>query len=108
MEKILQEKDLDAVKCLFGNFDENIKIVENQFNVKIAERNGLIKISGEDKETDFALSAIETLLEIYKNDGTIDVQKVNYVCSSIYENSGERIVQLSSSTVCVTASTRAG
>ena len=43
MEKILQEKDLDAIKSLFGNFDENIKIIENQFGVSIAERNGLIK-----------------------------------------------------------------
>ena len=104
MEKILQEKDLDAIKSLFGNFDENIKIIEKQFGVSIAERNGLIKISGEDKETEYALSAIETLLEIYKNEGVIDVQKVNYVCSLIYENSGERIVSLSSNTVCVTAS----
>lgn len=104
MEKVLQEKDIDAIKSLFGNFDENIKIIEKQFNVNITGRNELIKISGEDKETEYALSAIETLLEIYKNEGVIDVQKVNYVCSLIYENSGERIVNLSSNTVCVTAS----
>jgi len=104
MEKILNEKDVDAIRSLFGNFDENIKIIEKQFNVSITERNNLIKISGGDKETEYALSAVETLLEIYKNEGVIDVQKVNYVCSLIYENSGERIVSLSSSTVCVTAS----
>ena len=104
MEKILHEKDSEAVKSLFGNFDENIKIIENRFSVSITSRNGLIKIAGEDHATDLALSAIETLLEIYKNEGNIDIQKVNYVCSAIFENSGDLIVKLSSNTVCVTAS----
>ncbi|MBQ2897304.1 MAG: PhoH family protein [Clostridia bacterium] len=104
MEKILHEKDSDAVKSLFGNFDENIKIIENKFSVNITSRNGLIKISGDDYETSLALSTVETLLEIYKNEGIIDVQKVNYVCSIIRENSGDLVVKLSSNTVCVTAS----
>ena len=104
MEKILHEKDSDAVKSLFGNFDENIKIIENKFSVNITSRNGLIKLSGDDYETSLALSTVETLLEIYKNEGIIDVQKVNYVCSIIRENSGDLVVKLSSNTVCVTAS----
>ncbi len=104
MEKILQEKDNEAVKGLFGNFDENIKIIEKKFSVNVASRDDLIKISGDEHETELALSAIETLLEIYKNDGAVDVQKVNYVCDLICENSGDRIVKLSSSTVCVTSS----
>lgn len=102
MEKILHEKDSDAVKSLFGNFDENIKIIENKFSVKVTSRNGLIKISGDDYETELALSAIETLLEVYKNEGVIDVQKVNYVCSLVRENSGDMVVSLSKNTVCVT------
>ncbi len=104
MEKILHEKDNNAVTNLFGNFDENIKIIENKFGVKVTSRNGLIKISGDDYETELALSAIDTLLQVYKNEGVIDVQKVNYVCSIVKENSGDLVVKLSSNTVCVTAS----
>ena len=34
MEKVLQEKDIDAIKSLFGNFDENIKIIEKRLGKK--------------------------------------------------------------------------
>ena len=47
MEKILEFDRLDDAINIFGYCDENIKVIEKEFNVKILYRGGEIRVQGE-------------------------------------------------------------
>ena len=103
MEKIIEVTKPEILANVFGNFDENIKLIERNFDVRIVGRDEMIKISGEDKNTENALKTVESLIKIAESGEVILPQKVNYLMSMVFEGSEESVVKLSSSTVCVTA-----
>ena len=47
MEQIINIDRIENVAALFGNFDENIKIIENEYAVSVVERGSDLKISGD-------------------------------------------------------------
>ena len=65
---------IDGISNLFGNFDFNIRLIEREYDVKITNRDTLIKIEGEGAETAKAL--ILELLELSKKGEIIDEQKI--------------------------------
>ena len=104
MDRIIQIPSPELLANVFGSFDENVKLVEKNYNVKIVGRDEMIKISGDDKNTEYALKTLESMIEIAKSGETLLPQKVNYLMSMVFEGSLDSVVKLSSSTVCVTAS----
>ena len=103
MDRIIEIKQPETLSNVFGNFDQNIKLIENNYQVNINNRDGLIKISGEEKATGLAMRTLESLIGIASQGERITVQNVNYVMSMLMEDSGETIIKLSSNAVCVTA-----
>lgn len=73
---------LEFQKELFGNFDRNIKRIENFFKVNILLRDNNIMIYGEEENTAKALVVIEKLESYVNNGEEIDLQKVNYALES--------------------------
>ena len=47
MEKIYESDNNDSLMTLFGSFDENIKLIEREMNVRITNRGAEIRINGE-------------------------------------------------------------
>lgn len=103
MDRIIEINQPETLSNVFGNFDQNIKLIENNYQVNINNRDGLIKISGEEKATGLAMRTLESLIGIASQGERITVQNVNYVMSMLMEDSGETIIKLSSNAVCVTA-----
>ncbi len=74
--KIDHEQDTDE---LFGNLDVNLKIIKDNYDVEIVQRQDEIIIKG--KEAEKAQQVIAELLGILESGEIIDAQKVNYVIS---------------------------
>jgi len=74
--KIDHEQDTDE---LFGNLDVNLKIIKDNYDVEIVQRQDEIIIKG--KEAEKAQQVIVELLGILESGEIIDAQKVNYVIS---------------------------
>jgi len=74
--KIDHEQDTDE---LFGNLDVNLKIIKENYDVDIAQRQDEIIIKG--KEAEKAQQVIIELLGILESGEILDAQKVNYVIS---------------------------
>lgn len=74
--KIDQEQDTDE---LFGNLDVNLKIIQDNYDVNIVQRQDEIILKG--KEAAKAQEVIIELLEILQSGEVLDAQKVNYVIS---------------------------
>ena len=72
--KILRDQDTNG---LFGNLDENLKKIEEAFDVSIVQRLDELIIEGVNAKR--AESVIADLLLILENEGALDSQKVNYV-----------------------------
>ena len=104
MEKILQVKNQEQMANVFGVFDENVKMIEKEYGVKIVQRDEIVKISGEEEAADCAAQVLEGLLTVSAaEDGKITAQNVNYMIAMVNEGAGQRAVELSTSSICVTA-----
>ncbi|HBC27100.1 MAG TPA: phosphate starvation-inducible protein PhoH, partial [Ruminococcaceae bacterium] len=55
---------MEQAVALFGSFDENIKLIENEYGVSIVGRGAEIKVSGEAEDVAKAVRAIESLLAL--------------------------------------------
>jgi len=66
MEKAIRLEDKDELQALLGRYDENLKLIEEAFRVKIISRGEELKINGAAQNVDKALSLISKLLDNFR------------------------------------------
>ncbi len=104
-EQSINIERMEQVVGLFGNLDENIKIIENEFSVSVVFRAGEIKVSGSVEDVDRAVRTINGLLTLISKGETLTEQSIRYVMSLVVENDDKGIEKLSDSDcICITAS----
>lgn len=103
MEKEILLNSVDEAIGLFGNFDENILLIEKELGVKIFHRNGIVKVSGEDVAATMAAEVLEGLLQRLKFDEALDEQTVRYLIGMAREGNVKSVAEIGGSCVCVTA-----
>jgi phosphate starvation-inducible PhoH-like protein len=102
IKKILLN-DFSALHLLFGNLDENIKIIEKYFNVSIASRDGEIIIKGDSAQISKVDEVIRILIKNIQAGEPIDPQRVNYLVQSVEVGDGPKLEDLNKSFICVTS-----
>lgn len=96
-EKILEIENVDLVQKLFGNFDENIKSIEKEFDVVIVSRNEIIKIRGNDEEkVSKAYEVLSSIIKMSESGNDINGQSVRYVTSLLEKGEEEVLDDFSS------------
>ncbi len=103
MEQIINIDRMEHAVALFGSFDENIKIIEFEFSVRIVMRESELKISGDAENVLKASKVIDSLLSFLNRGEQLSEQNVRYCISLINEGSEEKIEQLASDCVCITS-----
>ncbi|MBP3448773.1 MAG: PhoH family protein [Clostridia bacterium] len=103
MEKEILLNSVDEAIRLFGNFDENIPLIEKELGVKIFHRNGNVKVSGEEVAVTMAAEVLEGLLQRLKFDESLDEQTVRYLIGMAREGNVKSVAEIGGSCVCVTA-----
>lgn len=84
MEKVIALDYVKHLDYLFGNYDENIKLLEKKCFVKIVVRNGKLKLTGEEENLNFAGKAITRLLKLLnENKILINQQNIEFVLESL-------------------------
>lgn len=96
-------KNINDAITLFGNFDENIKLIEKEFNVNILNRSDEIKITGSDTGVSKAETAISKLMEIIERKENITTQTVSYILELLKNNKEEDVNEIISDTICITS-----
>ena len=79
---------------LFGNFDENIKLIEDTLKIDVILREGNIVLMGEEKNVNQALKLMTELHQSVSNGKNLDKQSISYSLSLLLEGSEERINEL--------------
>ncbi len=94
---------MEQAVSLFGSFDENIKIIEKEFNVSIISRGSSIKIVGDGENVSYAQRAISSMLSLINKGEALTQQNVRYALSLVKEGKEEKLSSIASDTICITA-----
>lgn len=99
----------DAVEqavSLFGSFDENIRLIEDEFGVCVISRGSDLKICGSEKQVALAVRALNSLLVLIKKGEPLTSQNVRYAISLVNEGNEDKLSSMSSDTICITSKGR--
>lgn len=107
MESIVKTKlEVDRVEHimeLFGDFDKNVQIIEDAFDVKIISRDNEIEVSGPEEGVLKAEAVLKRLINLLAKGEIISKQSVSYLVQLADENEIERVNDFCADYVCVTA-----
>ena len=102
-EQVINVDRMEQTVSLFGSFDENIKLIESQYNVKVVSRGSEIKVSGDAENVSKAVRAINGLLMLINRGEALSEQNVRYVLSLVNEGSEDKLCEMTGDCVCITA-----
>ena len=103
IEKTVSVDRMEHVINVFGSFDENIRFIEDEFHVKVANRDSELKIIGEAEEVLYAERAIQGLLSLAAKGENIDAGNVRYIIQLVKNGQDDKIDNISKDVICVTA-----
>jgi phosphate starvation-inducible PhoH-like protein len=105
-QKSIELERLEYAINLFGNFDENIKLIEDIFEVDIITRDGNIKILGNEDGVEKAFLVMQKLLSIAAKGEVVTKQLVSYFIELIQEGLIDQLKSYSGDYVCLNAKGR--
>ncbi len=103
MERTVNAERMEQVIEAFGSFDENIRKIEDAFQVHVLNRGDEIKVQGEEEQVDRGIRAVEGLLGLAAKGEAIDEQKVRYLIDLVKSGNEDKIGTMAQDVVCVTA-----
>lgn len=102
-EKSMDILSVDYAMNIFGNYDENIKIIEDAFKVKVLTRGTSIRINGASEDVSKAETVLTKLLDIAKLGQSITRQNVQYLVGLTNEKQIEKADEILTDYVCLTS-----
>ncbi len=102
-EQVINVDRMEQTVSLFGSFDENIRLIESQYNVKIISRGSEIKVNGDAENVSKAVRAINGLLTLINRGEALSEQNVRYVLSLVNEGNEDKLCEMTGDCVCITA-----
>lgn len=103
MERHIEVEKMEILINLFGSFDENIRLIEKEFDVAVINRGSDIKVGGEPENVDKAVRVIQNLMGMAQQGTVLGEQEVRYVMSQLEEGNDEELTALARDCVCITS-----
>lgn len=103
IERTVNAERMEQIIEVFGSFDENIKKIEDAFQVRVVNRGTELKVQGDEEHADQGVRAIEGLLSLAAKGEAIDEQKVRYLIDLVRSGNDDKIGTMAKDVVCVTA-----
>ena len=101
MEQRISIERLEQAVNIFGSFDENIRLLEQEFSVSVVNREGELRVTGE-----LACKAVQALLTLSSRGEAIGEQNVRYVVNLVRAGKEEQIAELAGDVLCISAKGR--
>ncbi|HCK43363.1 MAG TPA: phosphate starvation-inducible protein PhoH [Ruminococcaceae bacterium] len=106
IEQIITFEAMEQAVSLFGSFDENIRMIEKEYNVSIVSRGSDLKIMGDAENVSRAVRAVNSLLTLINKGETLSEQNVRYVLSLVNEGNEDKLSAMTTDSICITAKGR--
>ena len=105
-EKTVAVESFDDLLAVFGNCDENIKMIEKAFSVTAVMKDGAVKLSGDSEQVEAASRAVGAMLHMLKNKTPLEEQSIRYCISMAGAGDAEKIGELTGDFICITSKGR--
>ena len=96
--------EAEHMQNLFGSHDAYIKQIEDDLHVIITDRNGEVRISGEQADVDKAAKLIRELVELSRRGNRIQEQNVSYALELSRDGDEDALLEMDSECICHTIS----
>ena len=106
MEQRISIERMEQAVNIFGSFDENIRLLEQEFSVTVVNRDGELRVEGEPEDTMLACKAIQALLTLSSRGEAIGEQNVRYVIGLVRSGKESQITELTGDVLCISAKGR--
>ena len=103
MEQTVSIERMEDAIDIFGSFDENIRLIEQELGVRVVGRDDQLKISGEDTPVAYAAKVIQGLIGLSARGESIHEQNVRYLIHLVKSGNEDKIQTLAADVLCVTA-----
>lgn len=101
-EKTFTIDKFDDLISLFGNFDQNLKIVNDELNVHTTVRGNEITLKGDKSKVETAYTVVLKLLDIIKKEGHISKSQVKYAIGMALQGESHLLDDIGSGNICMT------
>ena len=106
MEQRISIERMEQAVNIFGSFDENIRLLEKEFNVTVTNRDGELRISGETEDVMHAAKAVQAMLTLSSRGEALGEQNVRYIIDMVRTGKEEQISELAGDVLCISAKGR--
>lgn len=96
------EADAKHMQNLFGYNDRQIKKIERDLKVSVVDRDGMIKITGDDIAVNKASKLMEEMLELSKRGNIIQDQNMDYAITMSINNEEDGLLEYDNDCICHT------
>jgi len=94
---------LENIISVFGSFDENLRLIEDELDVKITDRNSELNLLGAEENIYYAERAINGLLMLAAKGEAIDSRNVRYIIGLVKEGQENKIGEITRDIICISA-----
>lgn len=101
-ERTIGVDSMDIMASLFGSYDENVNLIQREYNVVVLGRGEDIKITGDEQGVFNACEAINGLITMLNNGEKLNEQTIRYVFALVREGRQYELNNLSDDGICVT------
>ncbi|MDE6777433.1 MAG: PhoH family protein, partial [Oscillospiraceae bacterium] len=91
------------MQAVFGNYDENLNLLQREYHVVITGRGCEIAITGEPEQTDKAIRVLHSIISLVNKGRLITEQTVRYMIAMVNENKDTELHDMGSDDICITA-----
>ena len=95
-------EDVSLTSALFGQYDENIRVIEDEINVRVSMEAAHIVISGEEEAAALAGTVINRLIILLRKGERIDKSRIRYAIELAAEGRDELIEEIMSDVIAIT------
>ncbi len=100
--QLTMELTTEHMQNIFGERDSYIRKIEDDLNVTIVNRDGAVKISGEEYNAKKAVRLLSELTELSKRGNTIREQNIDYGLALSKEDKEDALLKVDSDCICHT------
>ena len=102
-EQTINFERMEYALTLFGNSDENIRMLEQGYGVSVVFRGTDIKVSGDAEKVMTCTRCIEGLLKMVESGEELSAQNIRYMMSLVEEGREQEAEALGKDVICITA-----
>ncbi len=106
VEKVVNVSDMDVALAVFGNQDENMRLLEKEYGVTFVFRGTEIKMVGDEAQVKTASKTIKAMVNLHEGGVPLDEQAVRYCISLARGGEEEKISELTGDFILINSKGR--